>query len=60
MMMTEEQRDYLNWLRSTGVTNMYGAAPYLQKRFPELNRHSARDVLVEWINTYDPEKDDYR
>lgn len=59
-MMTEEQRDYLNWLRASGSINMYGAAPLLQKRFPELERHLACDVLVEWINTYDPKKDDYR
>lgn len=28
--------DYLERLRQSGETNMYGAAPYLQEEFPEL------------------------
>ena len=27
---------YLEELRHSGVTNMYGARPYLQRKFPEL------------------------
>lgn len=58
--MTEEQREYLNWLRSTGACNMFGAGPYLQKEFPELTRTQARAVMVEWVETYDPKEDRYR
>lgn len=58
--MTEEQREYLNWLRSTGATNMFGAGPYLQREFPELTRTQVRAAVVEWMETYDPEKDDFR
>ena len=58
-MMTEEQREYLNWLRSTGAT-WAGAGPYLQEEFPELTRTQARAVMVEWVETYDPKEDRYR
>lgn len=45
---------YLNWLRHTGVTNMYGARPYLQQVFPELadDPQRARDILRAWMNSY--------
>ena len=43
--------DYLDALRESGVTNMYGAVPYLQQEFPYLgfNRAQAVYVLREWI-----------
>lgn len=30
----QEYFDFLEKLRDSGVTNMYGATPYLQKQFP--------------------------
>ena len=47
----EEYFDYLDVLRETGVTNMFGAGPYLQQAFG-LSRHEARKVLGEWMNSY--------
>ena len=43
--------DYLDRLRNSGVTNMYGAASYLQREFPELgfNHAQAGYILREWI-----------
>ena len=38
--------DYLDTLRESGVTNMYGAAPYLQQEFPELSYDHAQAVYV--------------
>jgi hypothetical protein len=43
--------DYLEKLRKSGVTNMFGAAPYLQREFG-LDRHEARDILKQWMESY--------
>jgi hypothetical protein len=43
--------DYLETLRSSGVTNMFGAAPYLQREFG-LDRNNARVVLMAWMESY--------
>jgi hypothetical protein len=48
----EEMFEYLDTLRETGVTNMFGAAPYLQQAF-DLERKEAKSILIEWMNTYD-------
>jgi hypothetical protein len=47
----EEYFQYLDDLRESGVTNMFGAAPYLAKEF-ELNAVDARDTLLEWMRTF--------
>jgi len=40
---------YLNRLRESGATNMFGAAPYLQDEF-DLPRHEARHIVAEWMS----------
>lgn len=40
--------DYLNELRNSGTTNMFGSAPYLQDEF-QLNREEARMIIIEWM-----------
>lgn len=47
----EEMFDYLDTLRETGVTNMFGASPYLQQAF-DIDRNEAKNVLSEWMKTY--------
>lgn len=42
---------YLDELRESGVTNMFGAAPYLEDEF-DLDRKEAKAVLVEWMRTF--------
>lgn len=44
-------RPYLDALRESGVTNMYGAVPYLQQEFPELSYDHAQAVYIlrEWM-----------
>lgn len=46
--------DYLDHLRDSGATNMFGAVPYLQKKFPELgiDKARAREVLTAWMDSY--------
>lgn len=43
-----EEFVFLNNLRESGVTNMFGATPYLQDEF-SLDRTEARDILTEWM-----------
>jgi DNA repair photolyase len=47
----EEVFEYLDGLRESGVTNMFGASPYIQEEFG-LNKADARGLLMEWMNTF--------
>jgi hypothetical protein len=47
----EEMFVFLDLLRESGVTNMFGAAPYLEDTF-NLDRKEARKVLTEWMDTF--------
>jgi len=47
----KEVFDYLDALRESGVTNMFGASPYLEDRFG-LTRHDARALLIEWMEGF--------
>lgn len=49
--MTQEHYDYLIELRDSGVTNMWGAAPYLAERF-NISEKEAGKILVEWIKSF--------
>lgn len=40
--------DYLDNLRRSGRTNMFGAAPFLAQEFG-LDRKEARAILAEWM-----------
>lgn len=52
----EEWESYYNILeaiRKSGVTNMFGAAPYLREFCPELSREEAKEILCNWMANYD-------
>lgn len=51
MKLTEEHKEYLIDLRDSGVTNMWGAGPYLEAAFG-LTRAEAKDILIEWIKSF--------
>jgi hypothetical protein len=51
MEATQEHLEYLDELRESGITNMYGAGNYLQKAFG-LNQNDASEVLGQWMNTF--------
>ena len=52
--MTDNKHwNFLEELRRSGVTNMYGAAPYLVERF-DVDKYEARKILADWMNNYDP------
>jgi hypothetical protein len=44
--------EYLDELRESGVTNMFGAAPYLQKTFG-VSQKEATKILIEWMASYE-------
>lgn len=53
--MKEEWKKYymfLENLRKSGVTNMFGAAPYLEAVFEELDHKKACEILGNWMNNY--------
>ena len=52
MKLTDEHYDYLMYLRDTGETNMWGAAPYLQREFG-LSYEDSKAILVEWIKSFE-------
>lgn len=54
MMTTNVYWIYLENLRRSGVTNMYGAVPYLQKEF-RLSEQEATDILIDWMRNYNSE-----
>ena len=47
----DEQLDYLDDLRESGVTNMFGAGAYLQEEFG-LDKIEAREILMYWMETF--------
>lgn len=48
---------YLEQLRRSGETNMYGAASYLVYEF-DLSHNEACTILADWMRNYNP--DDYQ
>ncbi len=50
--ITDEHLDYLDELRDSGKTNMFGAGSYVQQAYPELNRSETRQVLAYWMRTF--------
>ena len=49
--VTEAHLEYLDDLRDSGVTNMFGAASYLVQAFG-LTKQEARQVLSYWMKTF--------
>jgi len=43
---------YLDKLRESGVTNMFGAGQYLQNCFLGLTKFTANKLLVYWMQTF--------
>ena len=49
--MKKEYKEYLDKLRESGKTNMFGAGVYLEKEFG-IGRKEAREILSEWMRTF--------
>jgi hypothetical protein len=46
--LTQEHHDFLIELRDSGETNMWGAAPYIEREFG-VSRADGKTILLEWI-----------
>jgi hypothetical protein len=49
---TQRFHSFLRRLRAGGRSNMYGAVPYLMRRF-DLDRDTAFRVVCEWVDAQD-------
>ena len=52
MTTQEEVNDYLDALRESGETNMFGAAAYLVAEFG-VSREEAKFLLLNWMQTFE-------
>lgn len=43
--------EYLEILRDSGITNMYGAGSYLREMF-DITKKQSYEVLKEWMDNY--------
>ena len=43
---------YLDNLKESGITNMFGARPYLIRTYNYLSGKEAREILQYWMNTF--------
>lgn len=53
-MTTNKYWLFLERLRQSGETNMYGAVPYLLAQFDELSQEDAKNILLDWMHNYNP------
>ena len=49
--VTDEHLGYLDNLRESGVTNMFGAGEYVEQEF-SLDRKDAKDILMYWMQSF--------
>ena len=50
----QEVLEFLNMLRITGVTNMFGATPYIEDEYG-LDKKESRRLLSLWMNNFNDE-----
>ena len=50
--VSDEHLGYLDALRESGETNMFGAGAYLRRDFPGLSKKEAGDVLSYWMSSF--------
>jgi hypothetical protein len=51
----QEILEYLNDLRNSGATNMFGALPYLTAEFPYEEKTECKRCLMLWMNNFNEE-----
>ena len=49
--VTDEHLYFLDDLRESGITNMFGAAPYIEQQF-EVDYDQAKTILAYWMTTF--------
>lgn len=48
----DQYYNFLEWLRRSGIVNMYGATTYLYAEFDELSLEKAGEFLDYWMSHY--------
>ncbi len=43
---------FLDDLRDSSITNMFGAVSYILEDFPNLTKEQAREILKYWMKTF--------
>ena len=51
IVVSDEHLEYLDALRDSGDTNMFGAGAYLEKEF-NVTRQEANTILSYWMKTF--------
>ena len=50
--VTEAHLEFLDDLRESGATNMFGASPYIETAFPDLTGKEVKDLLLYWMDSF--------
>ena len=50
---TDDMLEYLDDLRESGQTNMFGAGKWIRGEFPNLSRKQAKQVVLYWMNSFE-------
>lgn len=50
--VTDEHLEFLDELRGSGATNMFGARPYIKDEFPDLSDKESAEVLSYWMKSF--------
>lgn len=54
--VTDEHLEFLDELRESGKTNMFGAEPYILQEF-NVTKHEAYEILTYWMDSFgDPNR----
>jgi len=48
----DEMLEFLDDLRESGETNMFGARPYLMREYDYLDKKEAAEILSYWMKTF--------
>ena len=54
--VTDDHLCYLDALRESGVTNMFGATSFIKEEYPDLTEEQAKQVLKYWMKTFGSDK----
>ena len=49
--VTNEHLEFLDGLRESGVTNMFGATPYIEENFG-VSKADSRTILKYWMHSF--------
>lgn len=55
--VSDDHIKFLDVLRESGATNMFGSVPYLQEAFPELTKGEAKSIFVYWMRSFGERKE---